>query len=64
MEKLNSIGAKIYTHKDSKYGVVLFNIDGFDSVELTQILDEKYNRTEHNLYTFWRKPRRSHRRSP
>ena len=43
IEKLSSIGANIYTHKDSRYGVVLFNLKNFDSVELSQILDEKYN---------------------
>ncbi len=43
LDNLSSIGAKIYTNKDSKYGVVLFNLENFDSVELSQILDEKYN---------------------
>lgn len=42
IEKLTSIGATIYTNKESKYGVVLFNITNFDSVELAQLLDEKF----------------------
>ena len=43
INKLSSIGATIYTNLNSIYGVVLFNLQDFDSVELATILDEKYN---------------------
>ena len=43
IDKLESIGANIYTNKNSRYGVVLFNLKNIDSTELSQLLDEKYN---------------------
>lgn len=42
-DHLKQLGATIYTNKQSEYGVILFNFEGFDSTELTSILDEEYS---------------------
>ncbi len=41
LTKQNNI--TLYTNQNSKYGVVCFNINGYDSVEISSLLDEKYN---------------------
>ncbi len=42
LQELYKLGATVYTNKDSFLGVVLFNLLGFDSTELSDILSEKY----------------------
>ncbi len=41
--KLKKLGVTIYTSEHSHYGVILFNTQKYDSIELTTLLDEKYN---------------------
>lgn len=44
IKKLQTLSNVIlYTDAHSKYGVVSFNLKDFDSVELSSVLDEKYN---------------------
>lgn len=40
---LKELGVTVYTSPKSEYGVMLFNAQNIDSVELSTILDEKYH---------------------
>ena len=44
IEKLQEIeGVKIYSNLNNTYGVVAFSVAGFDSIEVTDFLSEKYH---------------------
>lgn len=44
LKKLQEIeGVKIYSNMDNTYGVVAFSVAGFDSIEVTDFLSNKYN---------------------